>query len=366
MAGLLELVRRGLQGFFAWWFGELAGLVPARLSPARRRERHRLVLALHERGIGVSEIVGSRERELGDVARAGPGQAAQVAGLLRRAHRRTSRITLRLAPGMGLRKALDLPLAAQDDLDQLLRFEMDRLTPFRAEDVVFAQRVLERDPERQQMRVELQVAPRIVVEQALAAAAACKVRPTRVELARPEPSGPDPDPYEVPALNLLPAESEAAPASRLNRWLALIALLLTAAALAIPLQQQRLTAADLERQIPAAKAAAQQSAQLHDHLDQLDANIRFLSEQKRRIPMLTHVLAELTRVIPDQAYIEQLDVRDGEINLRGLAATPADLIALLDRSALFNKPEFRAPVTQDPRLGLDRFQLSAKVAEEAR
>ena len=90
---------------------------------------------------------------------------------------------------MGLRKALDLPLAAEDDLDQLLRFEMDRLTPFRAEDVVFAQRVLERDPERQRMTVELQVAPRAVVEQALAMAAACKVRPTRVELARPKPRG---------------------------------------------------------------------------------------------------------------------------------------------------------------------------------
>jgi general secretion pathway protein L len=366
MARLLDLIRRGLQSFFAWWFGELASLVPARLNPARRRERHRLVLALDERGIGVSEIVGSRERKLGDVARAGPGQAAQIAGLLRKAQRRASRITLRLAPGMGLRKALDLPLAAQDDLEQLLRFEMDRLTPFRAEDVVFAQRVLDRDLEQQRIRVELQVAPRVVVEQALAVAAACKVRPTRVELARLESSGPDPDPSGVPALNLLPAVSEAAPASRLNRWLALIALLLTAAALAIPLQQQRLTAADLERQIPAAKAAAQQSAQLRDRLDQLDANIRFLGDQKRRIPMLTHVLAELTRVIPDQAYVEQLNVRDGELNLRGLATTPSDLIALLDRSTLFDKPQFRAPVTQDPRLGLERFQLSAKVAGEAR
>jgi len=365
MAGLFDLVRHGLQGFFAWWFGELAGLVPARLSPARHRDRYRLVLALDERGIGIFEIIGERERELGDVARASPGQAAQVAGLLRKARRRTSRITLRLAPGMGLRKALDLPLAAQDDLDQLLRFEMDRLTPFRAEDVVFAQRVLQRDLEQQRLTVELQVAPRVVVEQALAVAAACKVRPTRVELARVEASGTGPEPAALPALNLLPAESEAAPASRLNRWLALVALLLIAAALAIPLQQQRLTAADLERQVAVAKAAAQQSVQLRDRLDQLDANVRFLSDQKRQIPMLTHVLAELTRVIPDQAYVEQLDVRDGELNLRGLATTPSDLIALLDQSALFSKPEFRAPVTQDPRLRLERFQLSAKVAEQA-
>jgi general secretion pathway protein L len=363
MARLLAVIRRGLRGFFAWWFGELAGLVPARLSPARRRDRHGLVLAFDDRGIGVSEIVGDREQELGGVDQAGPGQAAQMAALLGRARRRSGRITLRLAPGMGLRKALELPLAAEDDLDQLLRFEMDRLTPFRAEDVVFAQRILERDPERQRMTVELQVAPRAVVEQALAVATACRVRPTRVELARVEASGPE---LAAPAaLNLLSAGSEAAPTSRLNRWLALVALALIAAALAIPLQQQRLTAADLERQVAAAKAAAQQSVHLRDRLDQLDANVRFLSDQKRRVPMLTQVLAELTRVIPDQAYVEQLDVRDGELNLRGLATTPSDLIAVLEQSGLFRKPEFRAPVTQDPRLGLERFQLSAKVAEGA-
>ncbi len=366
MASLLDSVRHGLQSFFDWWLGELAGLIPARLSPARRRDRHRLVLAFDDGEIRVSEIVGDRERELGGVARSEPGQAAQISGLLRKARRRTSGITLRLARGMGLRKVLDLPLAAQDDLDQLLRFEMDRLTPFRAEDVVFAQRVVARDPEQQRMKVELHVAPRAVVEQALAAAAGCKARPTRVELAGLGPSGQAPELGRLTALNLLPAESEAPSASRLNRWLALVALALLAAALAIPLQQQRSTAADLERSVAAAKDAAQQSVQLRERLDQLDANVRFLTDQKSRNPMVTRVLAELTRVIPDQAYVEQLDVRDGELNLRGLATTPSDLIALLEQSALFRKPQFRAPVTQDPRLGLARFQLSAEVAVEGR
>ena len=85
----------------------------------------------------MAEVVGEREQEAG-VAPSEPGQAAQVAGLLRKPHQHSGPITLRLAPGMGLGKMLELPLAARDDLDQLLRFEMDRLTPFRAEDVIFA------------------------------------------------------------------------------------------------------------------------------------------------------------------------------------------------------------------------------------
>ena len=167
MASLFGLVRHRLQIFFDWWLGELAGLIPARLSPAVRRDRHRLILALGAGAIGVAEVVGEREQELG-VAPDEPGQAARIAGLLREARRRKSPITLRLAPGMGLRKVLELPLAARDDLDQLLRFEMDRLTPFRSDDVVFAHRVLDSDQERGRLTVELQVAPRAMIEQARA------------------------------------------------------------------------------------------------------------------------------------------------------------------------------------------------------
>ena len=35
MTRLLVVFRQGLRDFFAWWIGELAGLIPARFSPAR-------------------------------------------------------------------------------------------------------------------------------------------------------------------------------------------------------------------------------------------------------------------------------------------------------------------------------------------
>jgi general secretion pathway protein L len=183
-----------------------------------------------------------------------------------------------------------------------------------------------------------------------------------VELAAPAPSGPNLDQGRAPALNLLPAEpSEAAPASRLNRWLGLVVLALAAAALAIPLQQQRSTAADLERQVVEARGAAQQSVELRERLDALRANVRFLVDQKDRTPMVTRVLAELTRVIPDHAHVEQLNLRDGTLQLHGFAGTASELIGLLEQSSLFRTPQFRSPVTQDPRLGEERFHLSVEL-----
>jgi general secretion pathway protein L len=75
------------------------------------------------------------------------------------------------------------------------------------------------------------------------------------------------------------------------------------------------------------------------------------------------VLAELTRLVPDQAYLAQLLLQDGEVQLHGSAATASDLIGLLDHSALFRAPQFRSPVTRDGRDGAERFHLSVELAQ---
>ena len=77
--------------------------------------------------------------------------------------------------------------------------------------------------------------------------------------------------------------------------------------------------------------------------------------------MVTEVLSELTRLVPDQAHIVQLELRDGTVQLHGYAATASELISLLDESRLFKTPQFRSPVTQDPRSGSERFHLSVEL-----
>ena len=59
-----------------------------------------------------------------------------------------------------LRRSLSLPLAAEPRLREVLAFELDRQTPFSADQVSHQGRVLSRDPATQQMQVELLVLPR--------------------------------------------------------------------------------------------------------------------------------------------------------------------------------------------------------------
>jgi general secretion pathway protein L len=350
------MIRRAIATFFAWWLNALVDLMPRRLRPASGRRRPSMVLALGSSEIVVADRTAEGERALGSVARDAPDHDQRLRAFLRQSKRRTHPVTVRLAGDLGLRRTIDLPLAARDDLDQLLRFEMDRLTPFRADDVYFAQRVLASDVGGRRIAVELQLAPKQVVEQALETAQRLGLTAARVELAADDIAGAEP-------LNLLRDKlGGGAPERRVTRALVLLALILAAIAMAIPLRRQQVRLEDLETRVAVAHAEAEESLALREHLDQLTQSTRFLIAVKTRRPTVTEILAELTRLVPDKAHIVQLELRDDSVQLHGYAATTSDLIGLLDQSQLFRMPQFRSPVTRDPRNGLERFHLSVELA----
>ena len=355
MVVAVRRLRDGLAAFFAWWLGELVGLLPRQLRTLGRRQRRRLVLSFDPAGVALIEPDGSGERELGRVGPDAPAPAAGLGDALGQARRRTREVTIRLGADRGLRRTLDLPLAARGNLDQLLRFEMDRLTPFKAEQVCVAHRIASLDPAARKLQAEVHIAPREHVEQALELAHELGLRPARVELAMP---GGD----DQPPLDLLPHETtQRTRSGHLTRVLALLALVLSAAAIAVPLHRQQTAADALEAEVEAARIEAQKSVALRERLDHLTTAARFLVEAKRDTPMVTEIVAELTRVIPDQAFVTQLYIDSGTVQLHGLAKAASDLIGQLEQSELFRAPRFRSPVTMDPGESLERFHIEVEL-----
>ena len=355
MSQIVAAAQSGLRAFFEWWWNELEGLLPRVLSPSRRQRRRLLVLALGPDGAALFQGSGASRRL---IARSEGDDPDRLKAAIAKAQGRRRRTIVHLPPHRGLRKTLDLPVAARDDLDQLLRFEMDRLTPFRAEEVVFAHRVARIDSQSRRMTIELHLAPRSVVEGALDYTRSLGLVPARVELAALGATDYD-------GLDLLPDESgRAYGMSRLNRALAVLAVLLVVAAVGIPLRQQRSTAADLEVEVGAAKAEAEASLELRERLERVSASTDFLAAEKARVPMTSLILAEITRVVPDQAYLQQLDWQDGTLQIQGMAEGAAALIAILDGSPMFGAPQFRSPVTPDRRTELEQFHVSVELTAE--
>lgn len=363
MDGVLTRPHRLFALFLAWWCGELAALVPRRARRLFHRGARILVLEPSREEVVLWLLRGERCREIGRVdleGEDGAAQAAAIRALTRRVNLNKTEIALRLPAAQALRRTLDLPRSAEPDLRQALFFQIDQQTPFTPQEVYFDYRVTGRQPEAKRLTVEMTVVPRTVVGDALAMAARWGLSPAIVDVAGDDADAP-------PLLNLLSEEEDATEArglSPLNAALAVVAAVLAVAAVSIPLDQRRTTAETLLARVAEVKSDASQAIRLRQEVDRLRKESRYLAEEKRKTLSVIKILDELTRIMPDSTWIFDLKISGREIRIGGYSSAASQLVGLIDDSPLFRTPRFRASVTQDPRSGLERFNLSFEVEEK--
>lgn len=355
MAELIELGRKALH----WWLRELAQLLPARLRAAWGRGRQALTVTLDASALVLAarkpgESIALGALELGAEPRA---QRAQLKGMLATARLRDAEVVLVLPRAKALRKVIELPAAAAENLKEVISFELDRHTPFQAADVYFDGRIMGASARPGRLDVDLAVAPKGSVEPALVTLRELGIPPDRLIVQGDEDE----------AMNLMPASAGAVARSlsgRLSFGLGAvaIALLLLTAFLPLWRMQDRLRA--IEDQVTRARLAAVEADTLRK---QIDATLRlneFLTKRKNERPTVTELLDEVTRLLPDNTWLAQLTLRDRTLALTGTSARAAALIAELEKSRLLSGVSFSAPVTQDPRQAGERFNLSATVTNE--
>ena len=357
--GMLTKSFSRIGEFLAWWRRELAGVVPRRLRRALRGDRGDALFCFDGQSVRLAHRVDGRETQLKSVDLTGQSPTAFWRDVRRSFGRLDpSRVpqTLRIPSGKALRKKIELPLAAEENLSEVVAFEMDRRTPFRATDVYYDQRVVGRDTKAGKLNVELLVAPRRIVEAALAEAAEWRIRPYRLEADGDDTGAGDP-------LDLLPPDYRAT-----GTWsrtfyslLLILALGLLIAAVAIPLEQNERTAARLKDEVRLARAQATEVEALRVELATLTTNGRTIVDQRTNQPLAIAVIAELTRLLPDDSWVFQVRLDPGEVQVHGYAAVAAGLIERFEKSELLEGVRFRSPVTRDGRVGLERFHLSATV-----
>lgn len=355
LAFILVPARRLLN----WWLGELGALVPARLRQRFVPATNALVLVIEDGAALVCIQTGRTVERLGRVDFLAETAARQAMETLLRNHGmgglRTAAVRIR--GNRVLRTNVDLPLAAEQNLAEVIAFELDRHTPFRADQACFAHRILERDPGGRRLRVELTVVPRPVIDDVLTAAARLGVAPARIEVA---------DESSLLAIsgNLLPA-AEAAPARRRRDKpayaLAAAAILLACVALYLPIQTTRRTDMAIDEAAAAARKGTASAAALQKEIDALRKDEGFLVDRKRDRPTVSTLLLELTEILPDDTWVIEFELDGTEIQLQGFAASAASLVKQLEQSREFRDTTFQSPVVQDVRTGRERFHISAQI-----
>ena len=360
---LAEFARRsGVSGFWPWWTAQLNAIVPARPRAALERRRMRPVLVFDgdhatlwrpgmdgERVVMVAASDWSLAGDAASVAAAGRAAVASLAAG-GRAGTLPNKVVLSMPPRDVLRKTLVLPAAVEPNLRQTLAYDLDRHTPFRADELYFDAIVVGRMPDRKEIRVDLVSCRKVVVDAALRHATAWGLT---VAAAVPEP----PSGAAHSRLNLLPHEARSMRAlwKRWQFWLPLCLVALVAlAAIAIPLWQKRDYAIALNSVAADAKAQAAVSERLRAELETKVADFNFALEKKYAYPSAFRVVDEISRVLPDDTWLTQFEMKSiakgketqREILVRGETANAGRLVQLFEESPLFAQTAPRSPTTK--------------------
>jgi general secretion pathway protein L len=332
----------------AWWLARMAELVPAAMRSAGAAD------TLLLRPVpGHATAFAALRRRRGRVQPLGVFALAEDAPRLHAARRR--RETLTLATGTCLlRRTVTLPLAAERGLATLLHYEMDRLTPFPAEDVLWDGRLIRRDRDRGSLQAELVLLPRAAVAEPLQALAGAGLLPGMVEAPLPD-GGQRSLPLEPPD----PAAALAA-RRRLGAGLALCAAL-AAACIATPLLRQSLALADVEAQIEALRPRVAEAQALQRRLSGAGEDDALTAGRAHAGDTLT-ALAALTDALPDDTYLSQLSLHHRTLTMEGQSTGAATrLIAALAAEPHLRDPAFTAPVVRGD-IGNEIFALQVAFA----
>jgi general secretion pathway protein L len=260
-----------------------------------------------------------------------------------------------------LLRRVSLPLATEENLSQVLAFEMDRLSPFRAEEVYFGYRIASRDPAAGKVHVDLGVARRNLVDERVAKLRDWGASVQGVVLADDVVRSPTP-------LDLLPeaqrGEREAGGTRRLQLGLAAAVLALLALVLVFPIWQKRETVIALMPLLVKAKAEAESTDTLARELERQVGDYNFLLSKKHASQPVLAYIEELSRLLPDTTWVQQLDVRPvgkvREVQIAGETPSSSKLIEIFEQSATLRNAAPRGSVTRGSQPGTERFLIAAE------
>jgi general secretion pathway protein L len=345
-----------LSRFLAWWGRELARLLPARARALLAERRDEVLLGLDGDALWL-ERRGRRVLARQRLERAGDGADLRSAiAAATRDDEQPPRVLLALPAARVLRRPLSLPAAAEPNLRQVLAFEMDRQTPFRADQVYYDCRVAGRDEATRTLAVELAAVPRAALDPDLAALAELGVALDGVDVGGAH--------GRAEGFNLLPAERRAVRRNvwlRINLALGAAVLVLLGVVMAQSVANREKGLESLREETTARRDAAREVAALRNELKTAVEGANFLAERRRARPAISDLMLDATERLGNDTWLQRLSLNGDQLQLQGQSREAAGLITILQQSPMMEAPALQGAITPDARSGKEQFLIQAKV-----
>jgi general secretion pathway protein L len=254
-----------------------------------------------------------------------------------------------------LRPSLRMPKASNGVLRKALQFELSRLSPIPADQLYFDFEIAGHASARSDCDIKLRAVRKSTVDGAVARCRAAGALVAGIGFAGET---------RLADWRVFPVDRKAFVVSQARRWslvglcgLAVTLFLLLLIAVYI---RGEATVANLQAQIDSARTGAVVARHLRSDIETLARAQTFLVAQKRK-PMLVAILAELSRILPDDTWISEFEVNGRRVRIQGASRSASRLVGLIDGSGSFANAQFEAPLTQDQTGKSEHFDMSFQV-----
>lgn len=360
--GNLQLFGFDLSALLQRWKVGLQDILPAGLAGAFVRPAPTVEAIVEQNSISFVQQYPSAGLEIvtlqsGEVGLAADG--ALRADILSGVKASQLQLNLIMPEEQVMRRRLSLPKIARRNLRNVVSFQIARLTPFSADKVFFDVVELPATQENSDL-IEVEF---IAVLKTSAQPWIDKVeRLTGMTVSRlkaPQTAGVT----QTQNINLFEQlGTRNTWWLRLNRnsalLLALIALLLVTTL--VPVLKLRAIVIERKQEIQVIEQRVSGLQEKREVLEHDLASLNYVLQHRATTGLPSRVLEELTRLIPDEIYINNLSVQKQTVVLSGIGTGVVDLIELLNSSPLFEDAKFTASITRSS-VGQDIFTASVQL-----
>jgi general secretion pathway protein L len=357
--GLLALRR-----FWKWWTLELRAMLPAAWQNALEAGNNKLLVILEDDQLTLGVLDRDQLADLISVSVDDESAENAIRDYCNKHQLNVTTAVLSLSRARAVIKILSLPAAVEDNLEGMLIFEMDRHTPFSAGDVFFTQRVVSRDREAEKIGVELVVVPKRSAASMMERLTAVGITASSMVVQLQETALAAGD--LLTSGNLLTHETRSHNRSAIRqsrRHLGYTVLVLAVLALIIPTVNNGLQKRSLQQDVDIAKVSAAKAQDAQRQLLELVQPGEEFIRLRSSTPLVVAVLNEVTRVLPDNTWLDRVEVNQGQVRLQGESEQAAILLALFEDSAMFSDAKFSSTITRNARSERDRFGIEVSINE---
>ncbi|BAM87606.1 putative general secretion pathway protein L [Bradyrhizobium oligotrophicum S58] len=276
---------------------------------------------------------------------------------------RGSRVEVVLMPDRFLSRPLDLPKRAVEFLDAMVRSQLDRLTPWTANEALFGC-TPPVDMSGERIGTTVIAAPKTQLDPLIRAAESWRAG-SIVLFAAPDSASTKVDGELAVTTGTRLTEQHlrgSLDVGRIGRGLAalLVAAIVTAA---LSIATTSIMGGKLEEQQSLlSRRISERRAALRLDLNGAEKSaLSDLMRRKQEAPANVLLLEALSAILPDNTYVTELRIEKDKLHIAGMTQDAPALVSLIERSAHFTHATFSAPTTRSADDSGERFHIEAGI-----